>query len=87
MSLVLHRITGNFEEEKTFTSFDVLWLFTRVFSTKFGSVASFGTGTANNPHNLFWQKSFFFPINSQKFSPAKFLLYGTCIYETVNSAN
>ena len=60
MSFVLHRITGNFEEEKTFTSFDVLWLFTRVFSTKFGSVASFGTGTANNPHNLFWQKSFFF---------------------------
>ena len=29
-------------EEENFTNFKVLWLFTKVFSAKFGGVASFG---------------------------------------------
>ena len=35
--------------EKTFMNFAVLWLFVKVFSTKLGSMASFGTVKANNP--------------------------------------
>ena len=34
--------------EKTFVNFAVLWLFAKVFSTKFGSVASFGVAKASN---------------------------------------
>ena len=34
--------SGKFSREKTFTNFVVLWLFSKVFSAKFGSVASFG---------------------------------------------
>ena len=34
--------------EKTFANFGVLWLLAKVFSTKFGGVASFGMAKASN---------------------------------------
>ena len=38
--------SGKISREKTLA---VLWLFAKVFSTKLGSVASFGAAKANNP--------------------------------------
>ena len=35
--------------EKTFMNFAVLWLFVKVFSTKLGSMGSFGAVKVNNP--------------------------------------
>ena len=35
--------------EKTFANFVVLWLFAKIFSAKFGGVASFGATQASNP--------------------------------------
>ena len=48
--------SGNLLRKKTFANFTVLWLFTKVFSVKFGGVASFGAAQASN---------------SRKFSPSK----------------
>ena len=39
-------IVRNFPGKITFANFEVLWLFVKVFSVKFGGVASFG-GTSN----------------------------------------
>jgi len=33
--------SGKLSREKTFANFTVLWLYAKVFSTKFGGVASF----------------------------------------------
>ena len=38
--------------EKTFTNFTVLWLYAKVFSTKFWDVPSFGAAKASNPWKL-----------------------------------
>ena len=38
---ILH--SGKISRENTFANFKVLWLFTKVFSTKFGGVASFSS--------------------------------------------
>ena len=40
--------SGKLSREETFTNFAVLWLFTKVFSAKFGGVASFGTVKGSN---------------------------------------
>ena len=48
----------------------VLWLFTKVFSAKFGSVASFAVAKESNP-----RKFFVFLTNSRKFSPLKVSRY------------
>ena len=40
--------------EKTFVNFTVLWLFAKVFSTKFGDVATFGAAQVSNPHKFFF---------------------------------
>ena len=40
--------TGKLSREKTFANFAVLWLFTKVCSAKFGSVASFSAAQASN---------------------------------------
>ena len=40
---------GKLSREKTFVNFTVLWLFAKVFSTKFGGLASFGVAKASNP--------------------------------------
>ena len=34
--------SGKLSREKTFANFTVLWLFAKVFSVKFGGMASFG---------------------------------------------
>ena len=41
--------SGKISREKTFANFSVLWLFAKVFSVKFGGVASFGTAKVSNP--------------------------------------
>ena len=41
--------SGKLSREKTFTDFTVLWLFAKVFSAKFGGMASFGAAKASNP--------------------------------------
>ena len=41
--------SGKLSREKTIPNFAVLWLFAKVFSAKFGGVASFGVLKASNP--------------------------------------
>ena len=41
--------SGKLSREKTFVNFAILWLFVKVFSAKFGSMASFGAAKASNP--------------------------------------
>ena len=53
--------------EKTFINFVVLWLFTKVFSAKFGGMASFGTAKASNQ----WKFSPYFSLIYKSFSPSK----------------
>ena len=50
-------------KEKTFTNFADLWLFTKVFSVKFGGVASFGMSQAS-------YREIVFISNLRKFSPS-----------------
>ena len=52
-------------------NFAVLWLFTKVFSVKFGGVVSFSTARASNPRKFSPQKSYFSPIR-ESFLPGKF---------------
>ena len=47
------------------------WLFTKVFSTKFGSMVSFGTVKASNPRTLSQWKLYISPIH-KSFLPRKF---------------
>ena len=49
--------SGKLSREKTFTNFEVLWLFTKFFSAKFRGVASFG-GTCEQFAKVFSHKSF-----------------------------
>ena len=44
--------SGKLSREKTFANFAVLWLFTKVFFTKFGGIASFGAAKASNPRKF-----------------------------------
>ena len=57
--------------EKTFANFTVLWLFAKVFSTKFGGVVSFGAAQANNPRKFSQRKPSFSPLH-ESFLPWKF---------------
>ena len=65
--------SGKLSREQTFVNCVVLWLFAKVFSTKFWGVASFGTAKASNL-KVFSAKIVFF-TNSQKFSPSKVFRY------------
>ena len=49
-------------------NFKVLWLFTKVFTAKFGGMASFGNTSKQSAEILF-------STNLQKFSPAKVSRY------------
>ena len=40
--------SGKLLREKTFANFTVLWLFAKVFSAKFGGVASLGAAQVSN---------------------------------------
>ena len=62
----LYHISGKLLREKTFADFRVLWLFAKVFSTKFGGTLSFGVVQVSNP-----RKSYFSPI-CESFFPRKF---------------
>ena len=55
-------------------NFAVLWLFAKVFSTKFGGVVSFGAAQASNLQKVFSINIVFF-TNLQKFSPSKIYRY------------
>ena len=76
--------------EKTFANFAVLWPFMKVFSVKFGNMASFGAAQASNLRKFSPQKLYFLPICesflcknyifyqfAKVFSLKSFLLYGT----------
>ena len=63
--------SGKLLREKTFVNFEVLWLFAKVFSAKFGDVVSFG-GTSEQSTKVFSVKMFFPPI-CESFLPQKFL--------------
>ena len=73
-----HNYSGKLSRQKNFANFAVLWLFMRVFSTKFGGgggggggVASLGMAKASNLQKFSLRKLYFF-TNSQKFLPRKF---------------
>ena len=55
----VHKIlySGKLLREKTFTNSTVLWLFMKVFSAKFGGMASFGTAKVSNLRKFSLQKS------------------------------
>ena len=57
--------SGKLSREKTFTNFEVLRLFVKFFSTKFGAVALFGS-TSEQFVKVFSMK-ILFSTNSQKF--------------------
>ena len=57
-----YRIVGNFRGRRP-RILQFFWLFTKVFSVKFGGVASFGAAQATNPQTFSPQKSFFSPIH------------------------
>ena len=66
-------------EGKNFHEFQSLWLFAKVFSTKFGGVASFGD-TIKQSTIVFSRKSYFPPIYlPQKFSAIQYL-HVICVY-------
>ena len=75
--------SGKLSREKTFANFTVLWLIAKVFSAKFGSVASFGTAKANNQRKFSPQKSYFSPVH-ESFLPQKF---PAVQYATLNLGN
>ena len=63
--------SGKLLREKTCANFAVLWLFAKVFSTKFGGVVFFGMAKASNPRMFSLRKSHFSPT-SETFLPRKF---------------
>ena len=56
--------------DKTFVNFEVLWLFTKVFSAKFGGVASFG-GSSEQSAKVFSTNFFLFSLIHTSFFPAE----------------
>ena len=76
-SFINYCIAGNFSgrnllrektlRDKTYATCKILWLFIKVFSTKFGGMASFG-GISEHFTKVFSVKILFF-TNSQKFTP------------------
>ena len=51
--------SGKLLREKTFANFVVLWLFEKVFSTKFGGMAFFGVAQVSNPRQFSLQNCIF----------------------------
>ena len=64
--------SGKLLREKTFANFAVLWLFTKVFSAKFGGIVSFVRHKQAGCESFFPRKSYFSPI---QFSPSKVSVY------------
>ena len=54
--------SGKLSREKTFANFVVLWPFVKVFSAKFGGVASFGAAKVSNLRKFSPRKLYFSPI-------------------------
>ena len=68
--------SGKLLREKTFANFTDLWLFTQVFSAKFGGVAPFGVAQASYPQKFsLWNCIF----QQFAFSPSKVSHYTVCI--------
>ena len=66
--------SGKLLREKTFANFAVLWLFTKVFSVKFGVVVSFVRHKQAGCESFFSTKIVFF--TNSVFSLESFPLYG-----------
>ena len=71
--VILH--SGKLSREKTLVNFEALWLFSKVFFTKFGCVAFVGD-TSEQSMKVFLQKSFIFCQFAKVFSFDSFSLYG-----------
>ena len=75
--------SGKLSKEKNFANFAVLWLFAKVFSTKFRGMASFGMAKVSNLWKFSRPKSYFSLI-SESFLPRNFpaihvfILYSLC---------
>ena len=69
--------SGKLLREKTFANFVVLWLFTKVFSAKFGGVASFAVAIESNLRKFFFRifKQFTKVFSSKVFSLESLPLY------------
>ena len=65
--------SGKLSREKTFTNFEVLQLFLKVFSLKLRGLASFGSDTSEQSVKVFSVK-ILFPPNREIFLPRKFLV-------------
>jgi len=83
-----YRIAGNFQgslsREKTFANFTVLWLFSKIFSAKFGSVASFGAAKACNLRKISPRQLYFSPIY-ESFLPQKFPALWYVVYNSITT--
>jgi len=66
--------SGKLSREKTFANFVVLWLFAKVFSTKFWGVGVLWHGKNEQSVKVFSVKIVFF-TNSRRFSPSKLFRY------------
>ena len=73
--------SGKIFEGENFNKFCNLWSLVKVFSTKFGGVASFGTAKASNPRTFSLRKSYFSPIH-ESFLPPTFsgIRYGVSVF-------
>ena len=73
---------GKHSRETTFVNFKVLWLFAKVFSVKFGDVASTGSTidcTSEQSAKVFFTKILFSTNSRSVFSRESFPLYGIFI--------
>ena len=61
--------SGKLLREKNFVNFTALWLFTKVFSAKFGGLVSFGAAKVSNPRKF----SLYFSLIHKSFHFQKFL--------------
>ena len=76
--------SGKISREKTSANFAVSWLFAKVFSVKFGGVASFGATKASNPQTFLCKNHIFSPI-CESFLPRKFpaIRYGVSVFNKI----
>ena len=70
-SYMLISYSRKLSRKKTFTNFEVLWLFVKVFAAKFWDVASLGAVRVSNPQKFSPRRSYFPPIR-KSFCPKVF---------------
>ena len=88
-NMALIPYSGKLSREKTFMNFMVLWLFAKVFSTKFGGMASFGAAKVSNPQKFSLRKSYFSPIHESFFASkvSRYKVVQNTIEESTRTVN